>query len=499
MSDEPSLNVVRHDLLHYTDFQNEIYGAPTRDSPVIPLSIFHNDSNKILAYSSGSTLPLESTRGEKDYIYNYTVSNKFHKLMNVYATLKLPEIKVASGFSKRVQIALCKNPLHNIISSATLRINTHDGTFTQTVNTFTADVYRAKDCLNPVLYDYMIGNREELIHWTSNLNTMDELFMPLKFFMDEETNASLSIHMYPNCVSFKHQYELSLKKLIKMRIKDNDGVWQSVIPEMSFLQYDKDKLDAPTIWGCYRMMEHREDDGRNPKKPESGVVNDENREYEEERENGCKIFIKDYKHLKEVEVRHNLNYDLINEKSAALGVRYAFLNCKAALFNNHSNYSLYHDRLSAIADPQESYSLSFGTDERVTDRATIHSTLVPSFYLFRANNCEIDNTIHDIPFDTHPYRLDPDTTVVFRQPSILSCTLRNEEDSRKDKQVHKNEYPDLSQLSRTEKMDTVINYTRKTFSECDLDDSTSKKFIFKGYARVLRMVTFKISSITIAE
>lgn len=487
MSEERSITVVKHDLAHYTPYQNRLYGAPSKDAEITPLSIFYYDSQKVLAYSSGVTLPLDATRGDKDNIYKYTVSNKFHKLMHVFATITVPKIKVLPEYKSRVQICFCKNLPHNIIKQSTLTISTLEQTFSQTINTYTADAYRARDCINGTLYDYMIGNRDELISWGTHLGTHDELFMPLRFFMDEETHMSLPIHMYPDGVSFKNEYELDLKRLLRMRIKNKKGKWENVIPDLRLLEVDKSNIDTPNIWGEYRMMEYREDENV-----------EVNREYEEEREKGREIHIKDYVHLKQQDVYHSFTYEFFNENSAVLGIRYSFVNCKAALFNNHSNYGLYHDAVHTSIDPQNQFSLSFGTDDRITHRSTIHSTLIPSFYQLRATLSAVDVTIHDILFDANPYRMEPDNTIVFRKTSILTCNLRNEDNSDRNRARVVTDAK-LEKSDPDDQLDSILIHTSKLFNKNELDKSISNKFIFKGYLRVSKVITFSVGAITVHE
>lgn len=450
------------------------------------ISVYDYDDSKIITYSSPTTLEMTRSMPNKDtndednkqyYTYEYIPSPQFHKLHHIFVTLKLFEIQVIPEYEDNVQIRFCDNLIHNVVTDAIISFPYKDGltegVYNHRVNTFYNDSYRNKDCLTIKKYDYDIGNRKSLVKWSNALKTRDELFLPLKFFIDSSEKYAIPIHMYnnPNNIKITITYCLALESLIQMRVKNEQG-WEIIPPDLKFLQTNDTELKAPKVWGDYRMLLKKE--------------------LAMEKE-GYRILISDNKYLEDEEITKDFNIDLTDEKAVVRQIRYGFLNYKASLFNNHSNYTLDHNNRRQGDDPQEDFSLSYGNVPRITKRSNIHSTRTPDHY-HHISDCN-EHGIHDIRFDLFSYSIYPDTGVVMDKKSILSGSLR----TFRKKTVENGSKKKLPKKSSDDIIGTALIKKQKQFSEQEVDDSISEKFIFKGYCKVFKYLTFKVGTIIIEE
>lgn len=473
--------------------KNELYRLQTdlneEEKIKRTIDVYYYDDTKIITYSSPSILEMTKSIPNKDvdednnkqyFTYEYIPSPQFHKLHHVYATIKFSEIRVAPEYADYVQIKVCKNFAHNVVVQASMILpqkgDVTEGVYIHTVDTFYHDSYREKECINVKQYDEMIGNRKELRKWSTVLKTYDELCLPFRFFTDKSDKFAIPIHMYTNpSVKISVTYCLSLSNLLRMRVKNSEGNWVVIKPNFNFLEGNIKELNAPKVWGIYRMV------------PKDAVTNEKD---------GYRILITDIKYMPEQEIKKEHSINLTDEHLVVRSIRYGFLNCKAALFNNLSNYSLEHVKENNGNDPQEDYSLNHGNVPRTSKRSTVHSTLIPNHYFFLSNT--ISKCIHDIRFDFSPHNIYPDTGIVMNKISMLTFTLRGDKNKKKNtentKPILKINYQDPEDAIKT-----VIKNQKRSMSEQDLDNSVSEKFILKGYCEVFKYLTFKVGTVIVEE
>lgn len=469
---------------NFTEMQQTLYMVPEelndKEAISITKSPFYYEENQVMTYSSESIVEMQYTtpHRNKDETYIYTPSNEYHRLMHVYVSVKLPYIKISSEYEDRVQIKLCKNPMHNIVKSALLKIQNMNGGYVQHINTFFLDGYRIKDCLNVKNWDYMVGNRKELSTWSNLLTTSDDLVLPLPFFIDCSSQYSIPLHMFSTSEGVKISicYMLQLDSIIRMRVKDNKGVWIDIPPNIIFLDNNVSELNIPKVWGVYRTLT-------------TGQLIEEKK--------GFSVLISDFKYIEEKKVTNNFTIDLTDERRSIRGLRYGFLNFKSSIYNNHSNYSLDHLSEKLNINPLEEYSLSHGNIPRITKRAAIHSTSVSNHYNF-INSC-VDNTINDISFDFSSYNIHSDTSVRLDKSCILSGKLKNNpslllEDLEYNKNIKIKHTDTPDQI-----IDKILNNFLNNVNDKYKDDSITNYFIFKCYCRFFKRLTFKVGSVVVED
>lgn len=477
----------------FTPMQERLHLAPDELTDEEVLRVTHNPFRpnlpQVVTYSSPVSVPMEASNpnttidpetGIEHHTVEYRPSNDYHRLVHVVAELQVSEISVAPEYEDVVQIKLCDNLLHNIVHSASIRIPraaNAGGEYQHTVNTFYHDSYRVKDAINISNWDNMVGNRDELTGWSTCLNTYDKLTLPLQFFIEKGESMSIPIHMFqgPQAVKIVITYALSLKDMICMRVKNEHGHWEKIKPYLPYLTIDRPQFTVPTLWGYYRML------------PEGQL--------REEKLHGIQITITDICYWKDTKVNNAFSVDLSNKDLTLRGLRYGFLNTKAQLLNEHSNYTVNHENKKDGAGPQDTYGLTYGSVPRVTSRSSTHAEALANYFHFVAAVKE--KGIYDIAFDFTPYSLGPDTTVVFSETSILSGTLRTkscvvETVPRRHQKPKYNEDPE-------ELIKNVLAAHRQTYSEDERSGKQCQIFLFKGYTRQVKQLIFRVGYVEVLE
>lgn len=490
------------DVKSLSSFQSYIHEVDRQDTNPPPVVSYYDYQERVVVYSSPSDHKMKCTEIHPDSSnssrkFAYEPYPKMDKLLHVYAICKLPSIKVEAPFRDRIEIALCPNFMHNLISSAVLMINCGlNSEFKHTINTFTYDAYRAKDCDSLDIYDYSIGNRRELIQWGSELKTGESLVLPLPFFMDSTYRYALPLHMYDKrgTVQIVCTMDLSLKNYIRMRAKRKSGEWMDIPRseiDLSFLRVDG-PLSPPQVWGRYTTLT---DQARGAELVSVSEGTDRSREA------GYSIIFTDYEHFRDREVTTRMETSLPRQNAAVRGIRYAFLNYKASLFNNYSNYSMDFQTPRHSCTPASYHSLSCGGLMRIPKRESVHSSLIPALYSSRAGSSD-KRLFHEIVWDHYPYNPGPDTSilpkenkfVVALKSSATSAKRQSEEgDGREEDPV----IP-LSEIVPAKRVGTLISRTLHRYKDTGLlDDSPSFQYIFKGYCRVLKKITFSPENILV--
>lgn len=111
-NDDSSVFVARHDTEEYSPLQDLIYQAPPdkKREELPPIFSYYCYEEKIVNYASPTEHKMSCTEVKPDSgslsRFVYDVDCKMHKLRNVFAKFKFPNIKVEKKFEDRVQIAL---------------------------------------------------------------------------------------------------------------------------------------------------------------------------------------------------------------------------------------------------------------------------------------------------------------------------------------------------------------------------------------------------------
>lgn len=474
---------------NFTELQMQCYTVPDHitdeEARQIVISPFSYPEKQIMTYSSESCLEMEAevpvytidnTTDIKYSSHTYKPSLEHHRLLNVYATLKLPSLVIKEEYSDYIEICYTKNLMHNILHSASIIIPTENGEFIHTVNSFFLDCFRAKDVMNAENWDYMIGNRPELINWSTEINTEEELALPIPFFMDSGPNLSLPIHMFRehSRICIKITNCVRLQNFLRMRMKDKDGKWINVKPCLDFLESIPEETSfQPKIWAKYRNL------------PKEQLIHEKL---------GIQMKITDIRYFEPQIVSKTFSVRLTDDRTSVRGVRFGFLNLKSAYYNNLSNYSFSHNDI--LLTPLESYSLSSGNLFRIKQRDSIHATCIQQHYSM-ISNCPESRLLHDITFDFSPYSIKPDTSIIMREECILAGSLRVLEDNKHlsingkfSYRINPNTDPEVNVYK-------YIELNNKYTPERVRKEDNSSIFELRGYSRIVKILDFRIGSVHI--
>ena len=487
--DDKSALVAQKDTEDLSPLQELLHTWPKeKGEPEKPIISLYTYEEKVLTFASITDhkmncriAPSDNEDTEK---IMYEVDCGMHKLRSVFAVLPFGEIAVGRKFEDRVQIALCPNFMSNYISRARLTIYCGPkAEYNHEINTFVHDSYRARDCDDVSTYDYSVGNREELINWSTVLKTPDPLLMPLNFFMNAGYPSSIPLHLYKkhNSIQITVFLQRDITRYIQMRMKNSDGVWIKIPQQeidLSFLRISKPSFPLPQLWGRYSTLNEFE--------------------IADEAKNGYSIVITDYEHLIDQNITGKLITTIPRELSCVRGLRYAFLNNKATLFNYHSNYSSDHNDRTKGHNPEQYHSLTCGELERIPKRESIHSSLVPALYSFRST-CGEKRFFNDLVWDHYPYASGVDSSILPRVNKFTLILRDNQSEGSNmlinDKKEYKIPISDIEAEKRIDRLLKRIknNYTKGGF----LDDSPSSSFVFKAYCRVTKRITFSEGNIVV--
>ena len=271
---------------------------------------------------------------------------------------------------------------------------------------------------------------------------------------------------------------LGIEKYLMMKVKGKDGVWNILPhPEMSLLEVAGNSFALPQMWGRFSTLAARE--------------------IAEERK-GYSIIITDNEHFKDTIVKNKASIPLPTNASIK-GLRYGFLNTKAAHFNNHSNYSTNHTDAKEGKDPQKSFSVKNdkSTVYRIPTRSSVHSTLVSAYYHRRRGALDY-KFFHDVTWDHYMYSIYPDSSIT-AQEDELKVKLHHRDRLPSSKNPKASIKKHLSEYPVSQQVDVVIEHTKATTNDTLLDDSVSQTFLMKGYARVLKRLHFGVGMITVNQ
>jgi hypothetical protein len=480
---------------NFTELQEELY-VPESDTQGNRERFYSQFCyiEKIVAYSSQITRHMDCTQAPVNRElspakYTYDVDCQFSKLRNIFATYQFPVIKVAEPYVDLVEISLSPNFMHNFFINAELIIDAGKNKFSQRINTIFMDIYRGRDEDDVDFYDRCIGNRKTLVNWSSELKTNKQLFMPLPYFIDQTDKYAIPTHMYQNKGNIKVvcTFDRDMKKYIQMRVKYKDK-WRILpVPELSFLDLNggKGKMPIPELWARHSLIAKEE--------------------MEEEKKSGVMIDIIDYEYFEDTVASSKIKLSINREDAALRGIRYGLLNYKAALLNNHSNYSTNHKNPMDGDDPEESHRFVCGQNDRIPLRDSIHSSLIPGFYSCRRGGPD-KHLFHDIHWDLYPYAYGPDSTIVPRNNCLMiSLTAPPKAPNQIVRTDTAYSVPDktakiiFDATNPEQRIEELMKHIEASTDKRLLDNSPTNMYIFKGYVRTAKKIQFKVGDITVIQ
>ena len=205
-----------------------------------------------------ATIPTELVRSTDENTAVFTVDNKFHYLLYIYLSCKLPAIKLKKQFLESEQFEICwqNNIGHNIIESIS---QCFDDVANQTFDSKYLDIhsqfFAPSGAGKREMYRERIGDDKRLNGWSKFLPQWGIKFT-LPFFNNK--NVSQAIPLY-KCskyrIQYKAKFKLNLKDLIRIRARDNkdSNDWRCIKFNMKYVDTNANngKIDLPRVWGRY--------------------------------------------------------------------------------------------------------------------------------------------------------------------------------------------------------------------------------------------------------
>lgn len=391
---------------------HELYYAKD-DEEVNVISPFiyerHIFTNSPTAYHE---LASSNTQGDK---ITYDANTQFHKLIYVVLLWRPPTVRVNAQYRDTVEIAWCHNLLHNYINFIEWKLGKNSDVFySQTLNTFILDDLRIRSH-NILLYDAMIGNREELIEWSTELVTYNDLSLVCPFGFSQTEKYAIPLHILKlkdNNASFHCRFNKDFRQLLRMRKRANkDAEWTDVKVDDEHLRYLDcgTGLSFPIMIGNYSLVEQQQLD----------------MEMTAATEGRYKIPITSYILQDDTEIpRSTTTIKYTHEVHCAPLVRlirFAFLNEYRAALNDHSCYTIGNAVNNAI-DPLISCGLGHGKLERVPKLSAAVWSMVND-YRYSSHKYPA-NGYYTHSFSYYPDSYLPDQSSTFRNRVTLSLELR---------------------------------------------------------------------------
>lgn len=232
-----------------SEFQKQLHIAKDRDEMLDSRFVY---VTKKYPWSSIFRSKMKSMMTGDDL--TYTISDKFDALTNSYMTARIPNIEVKRKYRGSVQICLPHNIGHNILTSSQL---CYDGEPIQSSTSVWRDIfsqtllYKDRDS-----YSVNIGNIDILQKWGSVIPTYD-LMIPGFWFFDFSDKHSLPLFVCSGSFSINCVPRLEYSKLVRMRVRSNDGGEWKIIPyNHKYIQGGKReaKIPTPEMWGVYSIL-----------------------------------------------------------------------------------------------------------------------------------------------------------------------------------------------------------------------------------------------------
>lgn len=256
------LSILTEDLRNIEDTLQSTISFPNNTQVKLRLS-------RAIKHVSWADIIVNRLSLTKEDKYNiYSASQKYHYLLHTYLKLKLPTLRVHPNYKDSIEIAWIKNIGLNIIKEAYLLYN-RELTIQKIDRTWLnihKHYYISPDRLS--LYNYLLGNRPELLNWSSEL---PETILTIPQQWNYSSHPSLAIPLfYCTTANLLHRYKfrLNVRKLVRMRKKTEQG-WVEIPPNLEYLDIPQKQdylLNDPEMRGIYALVDKSELDylSKNP-------------------------------------------------------------------------------------------------------------------------------------------------------------------------------------------------------------------------------------------
>lgn len=379
-----------------------------------------------IAWNNTTEFRLESNQ-RQDGKYIFRVSDKCHFLRKVMMIARLPPLKIKKEHRKRFRFAYTFNPLHHIHGTGIFSI---DESNSLQIDPYVLDVHRVSYINDVYDYDVDIGNKPELLDWSTE-KSGDELsmFVPWSF----SKHDSLAFPLFEKSiekkkVEFIYRFNLEMKHLIRIQYyregeKGEEGEWKDA-PFLAKIFEDLPSIQPPEMWGIYGNISEEELKARQ----------DLNKDYNEKY---TLVYVNNYVIESHEDKTDQDTFNIpIKVSGAIMGISWMVQNRRALKYNNHSNYTT-HEDIYRGGNPVEWSGIKYNTSYRTSPRSSIHfSRMYPKMYFGKA---PVDPGYNFYFFDDRPRRIvtgntiDPDNPKI--SPIVLEFSLNQQENEEQQSDI----------------------------------------------------------------
>lgn len=212
-------------------------------------SHFYDDEPDMGAWSSQHHIRCSvdvNTDAEGKCTAVYTVPLPTHRLVSTSMVQHLPALQVKPGYSNTYRIRWPRNVGNHVIYEGKLM---DAGVPRQTINDKYLDYYDQHIRAKTGRYQHSLGNRPELINWTSSLPETDVMAKHPWFYSDS-TRDSVPLDHAHHPKELQHSYTIrsNVAELLEMqRLDQKTKQWVLIKTDMRVIMCEKPKLPAPEL------------------------------------------------------------------------------------------------------------------------------------------------------------------------------------------------------------------------------------------------------------
>lgn len=415
------INTAKLDAETLTAFQKKLHDSNDRDEDFITE---HNYLSQKVTWSGLYTEKLREI-GK----FEYELNKKFHCARKLYAICHLPQLRVEEKYENYVQIALCNNFMHNVITYANLTI---DGKVCEEINTISMDNSIQFDVLpgsgRRQTIKKMVGDKKFTGQWMSSIPAYS-FQCPLPF--DYTTNIKKALPLFlcaSSDIIHVFKFNTKLSNLIRMRVRatledGTYGPWTVIKYNHKYLHSIKKdaEIKTPEIWAKYSYLTAKELDWQMHQKVEMYMQNQI-------------VICADKADVYGQPVTLD-----VQSAYPIKCLRWGAINMTASKYNNHSNYTTDVNDINKGWSPIKSMEFKYGNSTRMMKMDYYHHADIEPYY--GCFSTPYDNGYHCVNFCNNIYSVYPDGGLAFPE-SGHKVTLSIENTDPTLEEILDNELPE---------------------------------------------------------
>ena len=407
------------DLRQMTPFQSELHYPPknadknSQDSTV-RTPFFHKFDRVSWSTQLPQKMPVTFNQDGESEVCTYEADDKFDYLLNSYHMQPLPALRVREKYKDKYQICWPHNVGHNIYEEAWLYIDNQmaarfDNIWLDEVSQY----YQTKR--EPYLKS--IGNVGFLTNWNTFLPAYS-LYIQQPWFYTKPYRSLPLLLCKLDKVKHKYKLRRDLRNLLRMRRKKDDGSWEEIKCNTSFIEGIKDdKIPIPELWGRYALISPEERlwlEGKDEKGKK--VVDREYVLYTDD--------VLPYKSTNSERLGTTVNVPI----SSPLPVRAFFWvaeNESSKSINNLSNYTTNKTDISLGWSPIDKVSMTRGTVTRIPQMSSGHFGNIEAIRHFPMVPYDPGYGAYSASYDTTSYNAEVGVALDSKYQNELCFVLGN--------------------------------------------------------------------------